>query len=53
MVHVLLGHVRVVPEHLLLETAGLRIMFQLDDLSPYDPFEPVQHDAGPQPIERI
>ena len=29
------------------------VMFQLNDLGAHDPFEPVQHDAGPQPFERI
>ena len=53
VVHVLLGHIGVVPQHFLLKPAGLRIVFELDDLGPHDPLEPVQHNAGPQPFNGL
>ena len=41
VVNVLFGHVRVVPHDFLVESAGLRVMFELNDLRSHDPCEPV------------
>ena len=52
MVHVLFGHIGVVPQDFLVKAAGLPIMIHLEDLGPHDPLEPMQHDASPQTLER-
>ena len=53
VVHVLFGDIGVVPQHFLVEPAGIRVMLQLDDLGANDPLEPVQDDAGPQSVKTI
>jgi hypothetical protein len=52
VVYVLLRHVRVVPAHLFLESPRRRIVFDLEDLGANDPFEPVKHGSGANPLER-
>ena len=53
MVDVLLGHVRVVPDHFLLEPTRRGVVLDLGDLGPDDALEPVQDRAGAKPVERV
>ena len=51
--HVLFGYVGVVPDDVLLESAGGGIVLDLDDLSPHDAFESVQDGARTEPFQRV
>jgi hypothetical protein len=53
MMNMLLGFIRIVPFHLRLEAAGLRIEFHRSEIGPHDAFERVHDRSGPQSIERI
>ena len=53
MVHVLLGHVRVVPDDFLLEPSGRGVVLDPGDLRADDAFESVQHRAGSNALDRI
>jgi hypothetical protein len=52
MVHVLFGDVGVVPDYVLLESAGRRIVFDLDDVGSDDTLEPMKDDSSTNPFKR-
>ena len=53
VMHMLLGLVRVVPDHILLEAAGRCVVIDPADLGANDAFERMQHRAGPQALHRV
>jgi hypothetical protein len=52
VVHVLFGHVGVVPDYVLLESAGRSIVFDLDDVGSDDTLEPMKDDSSTNPFKR-
>ena len=53
MVYVLFGHVGVVPDHFLLESAGRGVVLDLGDLGPHDAFKPVKDGTRPEPFQGV
>jgi hypothetical protein len=53
VVHVLFGHVGVVPDHFLLESAGGGIVLDFGDVSPHDAFESVKDRTRTEPLQGV
>jgi hypothetical protein len=53
MVHVLLGYVRIVPEHFLLELPGRCVMLQPANFRANDPFQSLNDGARANAVQRI
>ena len=53
VVYVLFGHVGVVPDHVLLESAGGGIVLDFRDVSPHDAFESVKDRTRTEPFQGV